>query len=166
MSYKLTSAAPLSISSSSSVSSDDNDERCSDWASSFGDARQTKSLFDDTVLSTQELALQYDQDNWDFDLKEVCEKLGLDMFGRIRLINLIRNAVSWLLIGSTAFFQKENQKLRCNLYRAWTRIRSRRSMPMILSWKMTICLSLWSRMSRFGVSRLHIKKSWPREKNK
>ncbi|OWZ43844.1 protein arginine N-methyltransferase 3 [Cryptococcus neoformans c45] len=92
MSYKLTSAAPLSISSSSSVSSNDSDDRCSDWASSFGDARQTKSLFDDTILPTQELALQYDQDNWDFDLKEVCEKLGLDMFGRIRLINLIRNA--------------------------------------------------------------------------
>nr|KIR85864.1 protein arginine N-methyltransferase 3 [Cryptococcus tetragattii IND107] len=92
MSYKVTSAAPPSISSSSSVSSDDSDDRCSDWASSFGDARQTKSLFDDTILPTQELAVQYDRDNWDFDLKEVCEKLGLDLLGRIRLINLIRNA--------------------------------------------------------------------------
>lgn len=92
MSYKVTSAAPPSISSSSSVSSDDSDDRCSDWASSFGDARQTKSLFDDSILPTQELAVQYDRDNWDFDLKEVCEKLGLDLLGRIRLINLIRNA--------------------------------------------------------------------------
>lgn len=138
MSYKVTSAAPPSISSSSSVSSDDSDDRCSDWASSFGDARQTKSLFDDTILPTQELAVQYDRDNWNFDLKEVCEKLGLDLLGRIRLINLIRNAVS---TDYTAFvqnrsFQKErNQKskaYRCNLYRAWTRTKSLRSRLMIL----------------------------------
>lgn len=64
--------------------------------------------------------MQYDRDNWDFDLKEVCEKLGLDLLGRIRLINLIRNAVS---INYTTFVQnhffpkkgkekkKRNQKL-------------------------------------------------------
>lgn len=142
MSYKVTSAAPPSISSSSSVSSDDSDDRCSDWASSFGDARQTKSLFDDTILPTQELAVQYDRDNWDFDLKEVCEKLGLDLLGRIRLINLIRNAVSinYTTFVQNRFFQKKKKKgkkgklkaYRCHLYRAWTRIKSLRSRLMIL----------------------------------
>lgn len=141
MSYKVTSAAPPSISSSSSVSSDDSDDRCSDWASSFGDARQTKSLFDDTILPTQELAVQYDRDNWDFDLKEVCEKLGIDLLGRIRLINLIRNAVSinYTTFVQNRFFQKKKRGKKgkskaygCHLYRAWTRIKSLRSRLMIL----------------------------------
>lgn len=114
MSYKVTSAAPPSISSSSSVSSDGSDDKCSDWASSFGDARQTKSLFDDSILPTQELAVQYDRDNWDFDLKEVCEKLGLDLLGRIRLINLIRNAVSinYTTLSKTVSSNKKKNEIK------------------------------------------------------
>ncbi|WVQ79242.1 hypothetical protein IAT38_001338 [Cryptococcus sp. DSM 104549] len=94
MSYKVSAAAapPSPHSSSSSLSSDDADDRCSDWASSLGEARQTKSLFDDSVLPTVELALKHDKEKYDFDLKEACEKLGLDIIGRIRLINLVRNA--------------------------------------------------------------------------
>nr|XP_018260362.1 protein arginine N-methyltransferase 3 [Kwoniella dejecticola CBS 10117]OBR82520.1 protein arginine N-methyltransferase 3 [Kwoniella dejecticola CBS 10117] len=92
MSYQVNVPAGTgSISSSSSVSGHD-DDRISDWASSLGEARQTKSLFDETVLPSPEAALEHDANVWDFNLHESCEKLGLDMFGRIRLINLIRNA--------------------------------------------------------------------------
>ncbi|ODN78581.1 hypothetical protein L202_04189 [Cryptococcus amylolentus CBS 6039] len=91
MSYKVSANAPLSISSSSSVS-DDDDDRVSDWASSFGEAQQTKSLFDDSLLPNPPLALWHDLEKHGFDLKDAVEKLNLDMFGRIRLINLIRNA--------------------------------------------------------------------------
>ncbi|WVF68467.1 hypothetical protein IAT40_003233 [Kwoniella sp. CBS 6097] len=95
MSYKVTAPPPAddrSDCSSASEEEDDDDDRVSDWASSLGEARQTKSLFDETVLPTPEAALEHDANIWDFRLGETCEKLGLDMFGRIRLINLIRNA--------------------------------------------------------------------------
>ncbi|WVQ96014.1 hypothetical protein IAU59_003114 [Kwoniella sp. CBS 9459] len=95
MSYKVTAppvADDRSECSSASSASDDDDDRVSDWASSLGEARQTKSLFDETVLPTPEAALEHDANVWDFKLGETCEKFGLDMFGRIRLINLIRNA--------------------------------------------------------------------------
>ncbi|KAK8849623.1 hypothetical protein IAR55_004958 [Kwoniella newhampshirensis] len=103
MSYKITvpittEAPPPSrddARSSSCASSDsgvDDDDNYSDWASTLGEALRTKSLFDETVLDTPELALAYDGEVWSFDLGKECERLGLDMFGRIRLINLIRNA--------------------------------------------------------------------------
>ncbi|WWC92751.1 uncharacterized protein L201_007710 [Kwoniella dendrophila CBS 6074] len=93
MSYQVNVPARAgSISSGSSISDEEEDDRLSDWASSLGEARQTKSLFDETILPTPEAALQHDQNIWDFNLHETCEKLSLDMFGRIRLINLIRNA--------------------------------------------------------------------------
>ncbi|WVQ75080.1 hypothetical protein IAR50_004689 [Cryptococcus sp. DSM 104548] len=112
MSYKVSAAAPLSISSSSSVS-DDNDDRVSDWASSLGDAQQTKSLFDDSLLPNPPLALWHDLEKHGFDLKDVVEKLNLDMFGRIRLINLIRNAglskeQIYALKSDDAVFQDDN----------------------------------------------------------
>ncbi|WVQ66117.1 uncharacterized protein L199_004295 [Kwoniella botswanensis] len=92
MSYQVNvPPSAASISSSSSIS-DEEDDRLSDWASSLGEARQTKSLFDETVLPTPEAALEHDANIWDFRLNETCQRLGLDMFGRIRLINLIRNA--------------------------------------------------------------------------
>ncbi|WVR08113.1 hypothetical protein IAU60_005159 [Kwoniella sp. DSM 27419] len=94
MSYKVTGAQappPASVSSGSSVSDEDED-RFSDWASSLGEARHTKSLFDETVLPSPEAALEHDANIWDFRLGEVCENLGLDILGRIRLINLIRNS--------------------------------------------------------------------------
>lgn len=67
----------------SSVSSDDG---CSDWASDFGEALQTKSLFDDELLPSPEAALKYDQDKHGFNLKD----RQLDMYGKLRLINCIR----------------------------------------------------------------------------
>ncbi|WRT69645.1 uncharacterized protein IL334_006634 [Kwoniella shivajii] len=95
MSYKVNIPVvpPRSASSASSTSDvDEEDDNFSDWASSLGEARQTKSLFDETVLPTPEAVIQHDANIWDFNLQSTCEKLGLDMFGRIRLINLIRNA--------------------------------------------------------------------------
>ncbi|WWC73749.1 uncharacterized protein I206_107721 [Kwoniella pini CBS 10737] len=113
MSYQVNvPAGPGSISSASSVTADD-DDRLSDWASSLGEARQTKSLFDETILPSPEAALEHDSNIWDFNLHETCEKLGLDMFGRIRLINLIRNAgltkdQIQVLSSSDPLFQDDN----------------------------------------------------------
>ncbi|WWD20249.1 hypothetical protein CI109_104725 [Kwoniella shandongensis] len=102
MSYKITvpsaSAPPPAnddgrlSSCASSDSEVEDDDNYSDWASTFGDALRTKSLFDETVLDTPELALKYDAEMHGFELGKESERLGLDMFGRIRLINLIRNA--------------------------------------------------------------------------
>nr|ODN91066.1 protein arginine N-methyltransferase 3 [Cryptococcus depauperatus CBS 7841] len=92
MSLKFNSTTAASISSGSSTVPDENDDRCSDWASSLGDARQTKSLFDETILPTPDLALEYDIEKYDFDLRDAFKKIGLDLFGRIKLINLVRNA--------------------------------------------------------------------------
>ncbi|KAK4686534.1 type I protein arginine methyltransferase, partial [Tremellales sp. Uapishka_1] len=89
MSYKVSiPRAPASdISDDSSVSDDGG---CSDWASSFGEALHTKSLFDDVVLPTPEKALEYDLTNHKFDFKSTYEKFNLDLYGRMRLINYIR----------------------------------------------------------------------------
>lgn len=90
--YRLpANAAP---SSSGSDTAEDLDDGCSDWASSFGEARRTKSLFDDSVHGSPELALEHDEAEHKFGLDKICEKLQLDMYGRIRLVNLIRRDVS------------------------------------------------------------------------
>lgn len=75
---------------SDSGTESDNDDRCSDWASSLGDARRTRSLFDDATFPSPELALESDKAQYGFDLLAVSTKLGLDLYGRMRLINLIR----------------------------------------------------------------------------
>lgn len=91
-SYRL--PADTAPSSSGSSDSEDLDEGCSDWASSFGEARHTKSLFDETTYDSPEEALRSDEEKHGFGLDKVCEEWGLDMYGRIRLVNLIRRDVS------------------------------------------------------------------------
>ncbi|KAI9638963.1 S-adenosyl-L-methionine-dependent methyltransferase [Dioszegia hungarica] len=81
---------PNAAPSSSGSDTDDLDDGCSDWASSFGEARRTKSLFDDTVHASPELAMKHDASLHRFDLDAVCKDRELDMYGRIRLVNLIR----------------------------------------------------------------------------
>ncbi len=83
--------APSMVQSSSDEEEDDG---ISDWASSLGQARQTRSLFDDTILPNPEEALAYDAEVHLFRLKEVGDRLGLDLFGRMRFVNWIRRTVS------------------------------------------------------------------------
>ena len=93
MSYRISTqddTASLSGSSSSGVDTDDN---CSDWASNFGDALKTKSLFDETVFPTPEEAIQHDKQSHGVDIREIKEKLGLDVYGLMRLVNLVRKEV-------------------------------------------------------------------------
>lgn len=92
MSYRVPVARAPSSAGTSSES--DSDERCSDWESSLGDARQTQSLFDNNVLPTPEAALKHDRSVHGFDLSRFVEDKGLDVYGRMRLINYIRKEVS------------------------------------------------------------------------
>lgn len=84
----------LSESGSSGSDSLDQDDGCSDWASDFGEALHTKSLFDDTVLPTPEECISHDKKNHGLDIKLVKETLGLDVYGLMRLVNIIRKEVS------------------------------------------------------------------------
>jgi protein arginine N-methyltransferase 3 len=83
-----------SLSGSSSASeSIDNDDGCSDWASDFGEALKTKSLFDDNVFATPEECMGHDAEKYGVDIKEIKTKLGLDVYGLMRLVNVIRKEV-------------------------------------------------------------------------
>lgn len=75
---------------SGSESGSDNDDRCSDWASSIGEAWHTRSLFDETVYPNSEKALAGDKAKHGFDLEELVARLQLDIYARMRLINWIR----------------------------------------------------------------------------
>lgn len=82
-----------STASSSETGSDRED--FSDWASSLHGARRTQSLFDaDTVLDTPEECLEHDERVHGYNVQKEGDKLGLDDYGRIRLINYIRREVS------------------------------------------------------------------------
>lgn len=98
MSYRLPSARNTGTSptSRSASSDDEEDDRISHWASSLGPARQTRSLFDDTLLPTPEEALANDAKIHSFNLREVGDRLGLDLYGRMKLVNWIRETVSLL----------------------------------------------------------------------
>jgi protein arginine N-methyltransferase 3 len=67
----------------SSIASDDG---CSDWASDIGEP--TQSLFAGEAPSARE-ALEADRAAG-YDLAREAERLGLDTYGRMRLINLVR----------------------------------------------------------------------------
>lgn len=88
MSFKI--PANLSPPSDSGSDSASDDGGCSDWASSLGEARKTQSLFDDSIHPSPEAALAADKAAHGFDLRAASDRLGLDIYGRMRLINLIR----------------------------------------------------------------------------
>lgn len=96
MSYKIPNTANIQDFSGSSSGSEsvDSDDGCSDWASDFGEALKTKSLFDAEVLSTPEECIAYDKKAHGVDIRELKEKLGLDVYGLMRLVNSIRKEVS------------------------------------------------------------------------
>lgn len=90
MSFVIPAHMPPPSASGSDSSDSESDAGASDWASSLGDARRSTSLFDSSVHPSPELALAADKAAHGFDLKATSERLGLDIYGRMRLINLIR----------------------------------------------------------------------------
>jgi len=76
-----------------SASDDDSDDRCSDWASDFGSALQTKSLFDDSIFPTPEAAIRYDIEQYQYDIEKEQKRLNCDVYERMRLVNMIRKEV-------------------------------------------------------------------------
>jgi protein arginine N-methyltransferase 3 len=79
-----------------SGSSSGEEDRLSDWASSLGEALQTKSLFSDRTFPNPTAAIEYDTKEHGFSIKDESTKKGLDLYGRMRLINWIRREVSYL----------------------------------------------------------------------
>lgn len=99
-SYRIASSSNLAMptssrSTASSSETGSDREDFSDWASSLHGARRTQSLFDaDTVLDTPEECLEYDERVHGYNVQKEGERMGLDDYGRIRLINYIRREVS------------------------------------------------------------------------
>jgi type I protein arginine methyltransferase len=100
--------------SSSSEDDEDEDETWDDWVSDAAANNTCKSLFDNDVFPSAADALRSDKSKYNFDLDEICGKLGetslfiyffekmspcltsgaaLDFHGRTRLINYIRKEV-------------------------------------------------------------------------
>jgi protein arginine N-methyltransferase 3 len=77
-----------------SGSSSGEEDRLSDWASSLGEALQTKSLFSDRTFPNPTAAIEFDTKGHGFSIKDESTKKGLDLYGRMRLINWIRREVS------------------------------------------------------------------------
>lgn len=83
-----------SISSSACSSETGSDpEDFSDWASSLHGAKRTKSLFDDNLLDSPEECLEYDERVHGYNVKNEGDRLELDDYARIRLVNYIRRKV-------------------------------------------------------------------------
>ncbi|GMK55683.1 hypothetical protein CspeluHIS016_0207390 [Cutaneotrichosporon spelunceum] len=80
---------PAHLPPPSDGSASDSDDGVSDWGSSLGDARLTRALFSETVYPSPEAALAAAKEEG-FDLMETASRLELDVYGRMRLINLIR----------------------------------------------------------------------------
>ena len=80
--------------SSFDSSEDIEDDGCfSDWASSLGLAKITKSLFDDKTFPCPEDALTHDEKIHQFSLRHTAHIYSLDVYDRMRLINWIRKTV-------------------------------------------------------------------------
>ncbi|KAJ3735931.1 S-adenosyl-L-methionine-dependent methyltransferase [Lentinula guzmanii] len=99
-----------------SSSSDEDEEEGENWDDWISDSAiqhgNCRSLFDDKVGSVEDI-LAYDKVTYDFDINEVCTKLSLDVHGRIRLINFIRQtkpspANILLLTGKESFFSSDD----------------------------------------------------------
>ncbi|KAJ4482476.1 S-adenosyl-L-methionine-dependent methyltransferase [Lentinula aciculospora] len=97
----------------SSDEDDEDDGNWDDWISdSAAQNANCRSLFDDKVGSVQDI-LAYDKAIHNFDLDETCARLSLDVHGRIRLINFIRQTKSSptnisVLTGSESFFSSDD----------------------------------------------------------
>ena len=103
--------SPLQEPESDSYSSEDDDDADENWDDWVSDsvANPCKSLFDNDIFPSATDALQNDKSKHNFDLDDVCKRLGstlcllniplltsdlgLDFHGRTRLINYIRKQV-------------------------------------------------------------------------
>jgi protein arginine N-methyltransferase 3 len=92
MSYSIPSTG-LQVQDDSGSSSGEEEDRLSDWASSLGEALQTKSLFEDKTFPNPESAVAHDTKEHGFSIKDESQKKGLDLYGRMRFINWIRREV-------------------------------------------------------------------------
>lgn len=98
MAYRIPSSSLQNVPDDDASSSGAESDRLSDWASSLGEALQTKSLFTDRVFSSPDEAVAFDTKEHGFNVKEESQKKGLDLYGRMRLINWIRREVSLCLL--------------------------------------------------------------------
>ncbi|PCH40423.1 arginine N-methyltransferase 3 [Wolfiporia cocos MD-104 SS10] len=74
-----------------SSSTDDADETWDDWVSDSMENRPCKSLFEqDKTFTTVAEAVNHDKLVYGIDLDDLCARLSLDPYQRIRLINWIR----------------------------------------------------------------------------
>ncbi|ORY34837.1 S-adenosyl-L-methionine-dependent methyltransferase [Naematelia encephala] len=114
MSYQLKSSTSASAAyddhSGSSSSSSESDDGVSDWASSLGDALRTKSLFDDSIHPSPEVSLAYDVDKWRYNLKEEVKRLEVDLYGVMKLVNLIRK--NGLSVAEAKGIKKDDEALK------------------------------------------------------
>ncbi|KAJ3932707.1 MAG: S-adenosyl-L-methionine-dependent methyltransferase [Lentinula lateritia] len=94
-------------------SDEDEDETWDDWISDSSTQRgDCRSLFDNKTGNVEDI-IAYDKAAHGFDLNEACARLSLDVHGRIRLINFIRqtkpapaNIAS--LTGKESFFTSDD----------------------------------------------------------
>ncbi|BEJ15689.1 hypothetical protein CspHIS471_0502940 [Cutaneotrichosporon sp. HIS471] len=100
---------PAHLPPPSDGSASDSDDGASDWASSLGDARHTRGLFDETVYASPEAALAAAKEEG-FDFTATASKLGLDVYGRMRLINLIRR--DGLTVTDVAKIAADDERLK------------------------------------------------------
>ncbi|KAH9925083.1 protein arginine N-methyltransferase [Amylocystis lapponica] len=97
----------------SSSSQEDDDLTWDDWVSDSADTRPCTSLFDhDKTFTSVPEALNHDKLVHGFDLEEICTRLSLDPYQRIRLINWMRKekpspADVASLKGHEAFFSSD-----------------------------------------------------------
>ena len=71
MSYRIPHISDAELGLSESDSGTDSDDNVSDWASDFGDAMKTKSLFEDKVFDRPEEAIAHDKEAYGVDIKEI-----------------------------------------------------------------------------------------------
>ncbi|RDX48838.1 protein arginine N-methyltransferase [Lentinus brumalis] len=98
--------------SSSEDEEDDDDLTWDDWVSDSLAKRPCKSLFENRTFDTVQEALLYDETTHGFNFKAITERLGLDPYKRIRLINWIRkehpsSSEVAALTGSEPFFTSD-----------------------------------------------------------
>ena len=113
MSYRLPNtpnAPPSDYDSQSTSSAESVDDGCSDWASDLGEALRTTSLFDTTLYATPEEAIKNDKNAHSIDIREIKDQLGLDVYGLMRLVNLIRKEK--LSAPEVLALNKDDQRLK------------------------------------------------------
>jgi protein arginine N-methyltransferase 3 len=79
------------------MAEEEADERWDDWEE---DEDPVQSLLCPVIFPSAKAALRSDADDFDFDLKELIGKMGLDVYGGVKAVNYVRSRVKEL--GGTA----------------------------------------------------------------